>query len=125
METVIFCEYCRLVIRGDECACKGTGTAYKQGESTRHPSSTRKFQKLRKQIIKRDGAHCVRCLIKYNWMRFDNLQAHHIKSWKDFPELAYNESNLITVCRDCNLELGTSNELDFKWEASELELPTL
>ncbi|RDZ11504.1 HNH endonuclease [Priestia megaterium] len=125
MEAVVFCKHCRLVIRGNECSCKGTGTAYKQGQPKKHPSNTRKFQKLRKQILKRDGAHCVRCRIKYDWMVFDNLQAHHIKSWRDYPELAYDELNLITVCRNCNLELGTSNKLDFKWKAPELEIPTL
>ncbi|WP_338705247.1 HNH endonuclease [Priestia aryabhattai] len=56
---------------------------------------------------------------------FDNLQAHHIKSCRDYPELAYDESNLLTVCRDCNLELGTSNKLDFTYEVPKLELPIL
>jgi len=49
-------------------------------------------------------------------MNFDDLQAHHIKSWRDFPGLAYDELNLITVCRHCNLDLGNTNVLDFSWE---------
>jgi 5-methylcytosine-specific restriction endonuclease McrA len=49
-------------------------------------------------------------------MAFDNLQAHHIKSWRDYPELAYDEDNLITVCKSCNLELGNKNKLDFEWQ---------
>lgn len=105
-----------------KCPCK---KAYRSRASDTHISSTRKFQKLRKQVIKRDGAHCVRCRIKYDWMVFDKLQAHHIKSWRDYPELAYDESNLVTVCRDCNLELGNSNKLDFDWTAPESEVPTL
>jgi 5-methylcytosine-specific restriction endonuclease McrA len=52
-------------------------------------------------------------------MTFDNLQAHHIKSWRDFPELAYDEANLITVCRNCNLDLGNDNKLDFEWQIPE------
>ncbi|WP_338705246.1 hypothetical protein [Priestia aryabhattai] len=44
MEAVVFCEYCRLVTRGDECSCKGTGKAYKQGEQTRHPSRRGSFK---------------------------------------------------------------------------------
>ncbi|MDF2015554.1 HNH endonuclease [Priestia megaterium] len=125
MEVVVFCEYCHLVIRGDKCSCNGTGTAYKKGEQTRHPSTIRKFQKLRKSIIIRDEYHCQRCMTVYGQLVMEDLECHHIKSFRDYPELAYDKTNLITVCRRCNLDLGNSNKLDFNWIAPELKVPTL
>jgi 5-methylcytosine-specific restriction endonuclease McrA len=109
------CSCGQLLTNGQKCACKAVKT-----ESQRnHVSRERKFQKIRKAVIKRDGAHCQRCRIKHNWMTFVNLQAHHIKSWRDYPELAYDEANLITVSKDCNLELGNDNKLDFEWKVTE------
>jgi 5-methylcytosine-specific restriction endonuclease McrA len=110
-----FCSCGQLLTKGQVCACK----AVKTDSQRNHVSRTTKFQKIRKAVIKRDGAHCQRCRIKFNWMTFDNLQAHHIKSWRDFPELAYDEANLITVCRNCNLDLGNDNKLDFEWQIPE------
>ncbi|MED4267344.1 HNH endonuclease signature motif containing protein [Priestia megaterium] len=69
---------------------------------------------IRPRILKRDNGICLRCWIKFNRrLTTDNLELHHIKSWRDYPELAYEESNLIIVCKSCNLELGNSNKLDF------------
>ena len=118
------CSRCGSLVAGSatKCPCK---KACRSKASHTHISSTRKFQKLRKQIIQRDDGHCVRCRVKFDLFVDDNLQCHHIKSFRDYPELAYEASNLLMVCRDCNLELGNSNKLDFKWEAPELEMPTL
>ncbi|WP_009968574.1 HNH endonuclease, partial [Bacillus subtilis] len=57
---------------------------------------------------------CQRCLIKYSIVNSSELQVHHIKPRIDYPELMFEESNLITLCKTCNLQLGTSGELDFK-----------
>lgn len=110
------CSCGQLVAVGATCDCK---KGKKHDSQRKHVSRNTKFQKLRKAVIKRDGAHCQRCRIKFNWMTFDNLQAHHIKSFRDYPELAYDESNIIIVCRNCNLELGNSNKLDFEYEVPE------
>ncbi|PFU40195.1 HNH endonuclease [Bacillus cereus] len=91
----------------------------KTNAQKKHPSGTWKFQKLRKRVINRDKGHCQRCRILFDEMNFDDLQAHHIKSWRDFPELAYDELNLVTICKYCNLDLGNSNKLDFPWETPE------
>lgn len=39
---------------------------------------------------------------------------HHIKSRKNFPELMFDDENLITLCKTCNLQLGTKDKLDFE-----------
>nr|WP_044505061.1 HNH endonuclease signature motif containing protein [Kurthia massiliensis] len=72
------------------------------------------WKRKRKVILKRDKYICQRCLYKFNLINYQNLQVHHIKSRKDYPELRLNDENLITVCKTCNLELGTSNKLDFE-----------
>lgn len=76
-----------------------------------------RWKKLRKLIIKRDGGYCQRCFKKFNLINSENLQVHHIKPRSEYPELVYDDKNLVTICRRCNLELGTSGVLDFEFEA--------
>lgn len=73
-----------------------------------------RWRKKRAFIIKRDRGFCQRCLIKYNIINSSNLTVHHIKSRNDYPELMYEDDNLITLCLTCNLNLGTTNKLDFE-----------
>lgn len=76
---------------------------------------TTRWKKLRQYIINRDGGICQRCWVKYGIINTDRLEVNHIKSRRDFPELMWEEDNLITVCHTCNCQLGVSNELDFIW----------
>ena len=34
-----------------------------------------------------------------------NLEIHHIKSWSEYPELRYEETNLITLCKICHIPI--------------------
>lgn len=72
-----------------------------------------KWRKFRIMILKRDGAHCQRCIIKYHFIVSTNLEIHHIKPRSKYPELAYDEDNCITLCKSCNTQLGVKEELDF------------
>ncbi|HHQ2477321.1 TPA: HNH endonuclease [Bacillus cereus] len=111
-----FCGVCgNIVPINERCSCR---PKVKSESSKNHPSATIRFQKLRKRILKRDNYTCQRCIKfgRHDESIHENLQCHHIKSWRDFPELAYDENNLIIVCRDCNLKLGNSNVLDFEWQ---------
>ena len=85
-----------------------------QRRNKNNPLKTTRWAKLRKHILKRDGYLCQRCLHKYNILNSEELQAHHIKSRKNYPELVFVQSNLLTVCKTCNLQLGTKDELDFE-----------
>lgn len=117
-----FCGICGDIVPINErCPCR---PKVKSESSRNHPSATKRFQKLRKRILKRDNYTCQRCVIKFgkhDKLIHENPQCHHIKSWRDYPELAYDENNLITVCRDCNLKLGNNNVLDFKWQPPKQE----
>lgn len=70
--------------------------------------------KFRLHIIHADDGMCQRCYIKFHRYTFENLEVHHIKPRKDYPELAFDESNVVTLCRSCNATLGLSG-LDFQW----------
>lgn len=102
------------------CHCKKYGTMPKE---TPNPANTPEFQKLVMETKDRDGGHCQRCKIKIGLYIFANLKCHHIKSYHHFPELAYEPSNLITVCDRCVRELGASNKLDFELVVKEADHP--
>lgn len=114
MKTKKFCSNCRALIPSDsKCSCR---KSQPRQSNKKHVGRTYRFRKLRKNIIERDDGHCQRCMIKYGVFETEHLQVHHIKNQDDFPELAYDEDNLITVCRLCNTQMGKSDKLDFAWE---------
>ncbi len=51
----------------------------------------------RQGVFSRDDYICQRCE-----QRGGKLNAHHIKSFKDYPKLRYKVSNGITLCVDCH-----------------------
>jgi 5-methylcytosine-specific restriction endonuclease McrA len=115
------CSHCGKMIDFNEvCSCKRSNNneykkLYRQkNKESLKPLSTKRWKKIRSLIIKRDKGCCQRCLIKYGIINTKDLQVHHIKPRIDYPELMFDESNLITLCKTCNLQLGTSGELDFE-----------
>lgn len=62
------------------------------------------WQSLRMDIIRRDKGCCVLCLIR-GIIEYKKLQVHHIIKRVDNLELAYEPSNLVTVCRTCHEEV--------------------
>ena len=59
------------------------------------------WSKLRQEHLRRNGS-CVVCGRRGHW----GLQVHHIKSFKDYPELELRSDNLATLCRRCHLLVG-------------------
>lgn len=49
-----------------------------------------------KAVKDRDARKCVECGAT------ENLHAHHIKRWRDYPELRYDVSNGKTLCHPCH-----------------------
>ncbi|MFD4058825.1 HNH endonuclease [Streptomyces californicus] len=86
---------------------------------------TTRWKKKRLSIIKRDNAHCQRCVIKYNIINNQSLTVHHIKPRNQYPELMFDDTNLITLCQTCNGQLGTSGELDFEFHMPDEHIPVL
>jgi 5-methylcytosine-specific restriction endonuclease McrA len=112
------CSCGKVIPEGTKCDCKKKAKRdymreYQRNEKN-NPLKTTKWTKLRKHVLARDKYLCQRCLYKYNRFNSSELQAHHIKSRKNYPELVYDERNILTLCKTCNLQLGTSDKLDFE-----------
>lgn len=88
----------------------------KNEESTNMELTTQEWRRFRKDIILKDNGECQRCLIKFHRHTYDDLTIHHIKPRLYFPELMYDESNCVTLCRECNLAMGL-NGIDFDWNS--------
>lgn len=109
------CSCGRIIKLGEVCKCKKQNRKiYMQTYQNDPMLNTYKWKQKTQQIKKRDGGICLRCLFKYNIINTEELQVHHIKSRKNFPELMFDDNNLITLCKTCNLQLGTKDKLDFE-----------
>lgn len=56
------------------------------------------WETLKKRALKRDNYTCQEC------GSTECLEVHHIKTRKNYPELAHNLDNLKTLCRTCHLK---------------------
>lgn len=118
------CNYCQKLVDENHVCHKKSNKQYnkykrdyyKKNKEIVAPIMSYKWKKFRKFILERDNQMCQRCYAKYGIINSDELQAHHIKSRINYPELMYDENNVITVCKTCNLQLGTSDKLDFEWQ---------
>jgi len=115
-----FCSCGKLIGFNETCSCKSNKNRneyqrnyYQKNKETLKPLSSARWKRLRPLIIKRDKGYCQRCFIKFNVINSSNLQVHHIKPRIEYPHLMFEESNLITVCKTCNLQIGLK-ELDFE-----------
>jgi len=63
---------------------------------------TPEYNKFRKRILKRDNYTCQHCGRRGKAGYRPILDVHHIKSRKNYPNLALDESNCITLCRECH-----------------------
>ena len=122
----VVCSCGKLIAEGTRCECKKKSKRdymrQYQRDNSDNPLKTARWTKLRRKVLKRDKYLCQRCLYKYNILNSSDLQAHHIRSRKNFPELVFDEENIMTLCGTCNRQLGTSDKLDFevrKWQEPE------
>lgn len=86
---------------------------YEKNKEIQKALSSKRWKSMRSYVIHRDGGHCQRCRIKFGLINDEQLQVHHIKPRIEYPELMYEEENLITLCKTCNLQIGTAEKLDF------------
>jgi len=60
---------------------------------------TLEYKNWRNSVFKKDDYKCSNCNENST-----NLQAHHILSWRDNPDLRYIIENGITLCKTCHIE---------------------
>ena len=60
--------------------------------------NSQKMQIWRNDVFERDGYKCQKC----NKIG-GKLNAHHIKRFSEYPELRFDASNGITLCRSCHI----------------------
>lgn len=103
--------------------CQGRGKAklvsgekhwnWKGGISPRVLNTT-EVREWRKAVFERDNYICQHCGYKEGRI----LEAHHIKSWKDYPDLRFEVDNGLTLCNPCHKKTdnfgrkGSSNKQD-------------
>lgn len=92
---------------------------YQDNKEIQSALTSKRWKQFRRLIIQRDKGICQRCLAQKNIFNNESLQVHHIKPRIKYPELMYDENNVITICKTCNLEIGTAETLDFDINAND------
>ena len=85
---------------------KGENSHFWRGGKTKLNKLLRtraKYTEWRKAVFERDNYTCQDCGIKNGEGVKVYLQAHHIKPVSKFPDLVYDVSNGITLCKNCHL----------------------
>lgn len=59
-----------------------------------------RWRRLRAAVLRRDGYLCRRCL-RYGRSRAATT-VHHIKHADEYPEIAYDAANLVSLCEACH-----------------------
>lgn len=114
------CNKCGEIAKKDHVCNKGKCVEAKKEYMEKHKVlKTHRWQKKTEFIKKRDKYFCQRCFYKLGIINNEKLEVHHIKNRHDFPEMIFEDDNLITICGDCNKFYRGRNELDFEWKPSE------
>lgn len=120
-----FCSCGKIILKTEKCECKKQEdkirNKYRRAQNPEEKKffNSKRWKDTRKSVIKRDGASCQRCLIKYNIITTANLQVHHVKprvkynGKNGYPDLRFEEGNLVTLCQACNTHLYIRENLDF------------
>lgn len=66
------------------------------------------YKNWRQSVFSRDNFRCTKCGSK------EKINAHHILSWKYYPEKRYDIDNGITLCEKCHIQLHQKYGYDTK-----------
>lgn len=78
------------------------------GRKNRDPERNRYQAKAWSKAVKERDGCCQECGAT------ERLHAHHIKGWKDYPDLRYDLENGVTLCHSCH-ELAHGVGFKFRW----------
>lgn len=73
---------------------------WKGGNNKRykHTTNTAQYKQWRSDVFTRDNWTCQTCN-----ERGISLEAHHVKSWAEYPEFRFDVNNGVALCKDCHL----------------------
>lgn len=71
-----------------------------KGGTTRNKHNGGEYNEWRKSVFERDNYTCQECGISGVY-----LNAHHVKSWAEYPSLRFEISNGITLCEECHAQV--------------------
>lgn len=78
-----------------------------------------KYRDWRKSVFNRDLYTCQCCGARNGNGKYIALEAHHIFNWKDNEDLRYDETNGITLCKECHMDFhskyGKRNNTDVQF----------
>lgn len=77
--------------RGLEHPSKG-----KVNENNENRATSFKYKEWRRQVLERDSNRCTKCGAD------ENVHAHHVKPWRDYPELRFDVGNGLALCNCCH-----------------------
>lgn len=71
--------------------------------------SRRQYREWKAEVLKRDGYKCTKCGLVHGHIcsccgHRVLLHAHHLRPFKEFPELRYEVSNGVSLCERCHME---------------------
>lgn len=79
--------------------------------------NTRRWERLRRRVLRRDGYMCQRC------RRFGKatpaVTVHHIKHADEHPELAWDIDNLVSLCTACHNKEHPEKAVRRSWPSAE------
>lgn len=58
------------------------------------------WKRKRSAILRRDGYRCRNCR-RYGRSR-EAVEVHHVKPVDEYPELAFSDANLVSLCHACH-----------------------
>lgn len=67
-------------------------------------TNTSRWRSLKDHIKRKDKGVCRLCFNR-SYVEYRSLQVHHIYKRSTHPQMAYEPSNLVTLCRNCHEEI--------------------
>lgn len=96
------CKYCgRIHKMNEECPQKPKRkSAPKIASQQNSIRGSALYQSIRNDVVERDHHICRVCFLQHFKVNSYRLEVHHITPIEEDPSRAYDENNLITLCRE-------------------------
>lgn len=93
---------------------KNNSTLVNYGKNGIRLQNSHKEKIWRIEVYKRDNYTCQICHERSRKGHSFKINAHHIKSWRDYPEERFNIDNGITLCQSYHKWVHHLNPIDFQ-----------